>query len=752
MTRLVRPIAVAALAAVLAACTSSDEAKHRYLESGKQLAAGKNYGAAIVAFRNALQIDDKFGEARVQLAETLAANGNPEGAYREYQRAADLLPNDAAVQKRAATLLFMAGQFEDVRARALELLKTQPNDVEAQLLYANALVGLNDPDAALEQIEQAIALDPSHGPSYTNLALLQLARGHREDAKAAFEKAVSLDPASLKARLALSYFHLATGDGPSAEQALNAALQLDPRDPLANRTLALLYLGTGRAALAEKPLRLVVEVTKSARAKFALADYYIRAKRPADATSVLAPMLKDSQTFADAQMRLAHLTYQSGDHAGAKKMLATVLSQNPGHSPGLQLRARWLLVDGYPQQALERVTQAVSAAPRDVAAIYLRGTLQALAGQRAAAVKSFWDVLRLNPRAAAAQVQLAQLSLSEGEADAAVGLGRDAVTNDPRSPEARIVLARAFVAQRDFTSADAEIGRVLARHPKAPSAHAIKGTLELLRGNRAAARTAFQTAFDLDPRSIAALSGLTMLDVQQGRTKDARARVERRLPAEPGRVQLLLLAGRVFAADGDLVKAEIVLREALELAPAVPEPYMLLADIYRSQHRLDSARADLDAQVQRDAANIGARSLAAVLVHADGKLAEAKRRYTEVLGYDPRIAVAANNLAWMYADEKQNLDEALDLAQRATEQIPEYAEAWDTLGWVFVRKQLPLLAILPFEKAVEKEPSNATFHYHLGMALAGAGDEDKSREALQTALTLQPNFPDAQRGLKALDQ
>jgi tetratricopeptide (TPR) repeat protein len=240
--------------------------------------------------------------------------------------------------------------------------------------------------------------------------------------------------------------------------------------------------------------------------------------------------------------------------------------------------------------------------------------------------------------------------------------------------------------------------------------------------------------------------------VQHGRTKDARARVERRLSVEPKRVQLLLLAGRVFVADGDLVEAERVLRRALDLAPAAPESYMLLADIYRTQQRLDRARADLDAEVQRNAANIGARSLAAVLVHAGGNVAEAKRRYADVLGHDPRIVVAANNLAWLYADEKQNLDEALDLAQRATEQIPDYAEAWDTLGWVYIRKQLPLLAIAPFEKAVGRDPANATFHYHLGMALAGAGDEDKSRESLQTALKLQPDFPEAQRELKGLDQ
>ena len=144
--------------------------------------------------------------------------------------------------------------------------------------------------------------------------------------------------------------------------------------------------------------------------------------------------------------------------------------------------------------------------------------------------------------------------------------------------------------------------------------------------------------------------------------------------------------------------------------------------------------------------------MAAMLVHMKGELRDAKRRYIELLEREPRAVVAANNLASIYADQKQNLDVALDLAERATEQIPDYAEAWDTLGWVYHRKQLPLLAVAPFEKAVSADPGNAMFHYHLGMALAGAGDHEKARESLQMALKLQPSFPDAQREMKALPQ
>ena len=198
MTRL-PGAALLVLVAMALGCTDPEVAKQRYVENGKRLAAEKRYVEAILEYRNALQIDDKFGDARLGLADALAATGNPEGAYREYQRAADLMPDDADVQKKAATVLFMAGQFEDVRTRVEAVLKKNPRDIEAQLLYANALVGLRDLEGGIREIEEAVQLDPQHAATYTNLALLKMAQGQRQAAKDAFEKAVELDPKSIRA-------------------------------------------------------------------------------------------------------------------------------------------------------------------------------------------------------------------------------------------------------------------------------------------------------------------------------------------------------------------------------------------------------------------------------------------------------------------------------------------------------------------------------------------------------------------------
>jgi len=80
--------------------------------------------------------------------------------------------------------------------------------------------------------------------------------------------------------------------------------------------------------------------------------------------------------------------------------------------------------------------------------------------------------------------------------------------------------------------------------------------------------------------------------------------------------------------------------------------------------------------------------MAAMIVESQKQLPEAKKRYSEILQKNPRASVAANNLAWLFAEEGTNLDEALKLAKIAVEVSPERAEMHDTLGWVYYRKEL----------------------------------------------------------------
>ena len=99
-------------------------------------------------------------------------------------------------------------------------LKASPESADAHILLGNALAGLDNPSRALNQIEQAIHLDPTYAPAWTTLGALQFHGGKREQARQAFQKAVDLDPESADARVALANYEWATGDTKAAEATL----------------------------------------------------------------------------------------------------------------------------------------------------------------------------------------------------------------------------------------------------------------------------------------------------------------------------------------------------------------------------------------------------------------------------------------------------------------------------------------------------------------------------------------------------
>ena len=105
----------------------------------------------------------------------------------------------------------------------------------------------------------------------------------------------------------------------------------------------------------------------------------------------------------------------------------------------------------------------------------------------------------------------------------------------------------------------------------------------------------------------------------------------------------------------------------------------------------------------------------AMLYHIDNKLTEAEKAYEATLAVDGHAAVAANNLAWLYLESNRNLDQALQLAQTAKAALPDEPNVNDTLGWAYYKKALYPQALEALQHSVEKDPTNVSAQYHLGL-------------------------------------
>ena len=741
-------LSAACLALVTSACSDANAAKQSAFENGKKFAEAGQTGKAIAEYRNALRRDPRFGEARFKLAEAYSTQGNVTAAFREYIRAADLLPNDAAAQSKAAEYLLAARRFEDAKTRAEKTLTIDPKNVQALIIRATAMAGLKDVPGAIEEIEEAIRTGAEDGRVVATLGALRAVDGQDVDAEATFKRAIQISPSTVEPRLALASFYWSKGRRKDLEETLDQARQLDPKHPNVNRMLASLYIATGRAPDAEIPLLALAQVEPKAR--ILLAEYYIGMKKPEKALPVLKDLSSQKSSYASATLRMAEIERAGGRRDSAEKMVDEVIKKEPRNADAHTIRSGWRLLERNNDAALSAAKSAIEADPASARAQFAFAQAQAAKGQRDDAIKALNEVLRLNPRVVAAQLMLSRLQLQMGNVDAASKAAVEAQKTAPGLPDVELALARSLLARGQVREAEAPVKVMLDRYPQLSASHAVNGLLLVTKKDYVGARAAFQRALDRNPDDLDALNGMLALDGMNKSLSTAVARIDQRVQKNPKNPALLMTAARTYAAAREFDKAEQALRTVLDVDANNLQAYLLLARTYIAQKRLDDALAQFDAAVKRSPGSVGAATMSGIILQVQNKPAEAQKRYEAIVAANQRAPVAANNLAWLYAESGTKLTEALTLAQAAKSQMPDSPEVSDTLGWVYYKQNLPQLAVPPLEESVKKEPMNAAYQYHLGLAYAKAGMGDKARVALQKALQINPQFDGADVARKTL--
>jgi tetratricopeptide (TPR) repeat protein len=746
-----RRACVAAMLLVVGACSRDPHAAMlKYVKSGDEYMAAGKIPEAIVEYRNAIEKEPRAGDAHVKLAEAYVKNGELAKGAQQFVRAADLV-TDPSIQLKAGSLMLLGRRFDDAKVRAEKVLAGDPKNVEAQILLANSLAGLKDLDGAVSELQEAIQLNPERSATFSSLGQIELGRGNQPAAEAAFLRAVELAPQSASARLALGGFYWATGRVSLAEAQLTQALTAEPANPLAHRAAATFYLATNRREQAEPHLRRVAELTKSADAALVLADYYVAMKNPAAAREVLQPLTQDPKSATLAAVRLAALDRVAGQSDEAYKKLDGVLKSNPGNLQAQLLRGSFLLDDGKNDDALAVANAAVGAHRDSVGAYALLGRVQAARKQTDAAIAAYQEIVRLNPLATDARIALARLQLASGRADSSVGMAEDALKAQPQNPDARLVLVQALLVRGDLDRAAQELSSLKIRFPNSAAVHVQLGILAGRRRQPDEARAAFERALKLQPESLEAIGGLVALNLSLRQVVEARRLVDD-LVKRPGvQPAALMLAARTYAGTGDLDTAERHLRQVLATDPSYLAAYGLLGQLYARQGKLDAAVTEFEALAQRQPKPVAALTMIGMIRQSQGNRAAAQQTFERVMQLDAEAPVAANNLAWMYAEGGGNLDVALQLAQTAKRKLPETPEVNDTLGFIYYKKNLPALAIPPLQASVQKDPNNHMYHYHLGLAYAKAGNSAQARESLTRALALKPDFTDAQNARVVLE-
>jgi tetratricopeptide (TPR) repeat protein len=179
--------------------------------------------------------------------------------------------------------------------------------------------------------------------------------------------------------------------------------------------------------------------------------------------------------------------------------------------------------------------------------------------------------------------------------------------------------------------------------------------------------------------------------------------------------------------------------------------YINLAELYRRTNRVDEAVREYERLLDKNPKAASAHMMLGMIAEQRNEVEKAQRYYRKTLEINPNFAPAANNLAWLIAENGGNLDEALAHAENALAQQGDNGHIADTLGWIYYKKNAHLKAVSLLEEATQKLPENPVVRYHLGMAFFKKGDSVNAKKTLGLALKMSPNFPGAEEAKSTLD-
>jgi tetratricopeptide (TPR) repeat protein len=265
------------------------------------------------------------------------------------------------------------------------------------------------------------------------------------------------------------------------------------------------------------------------------------------------------------------------------------------------------------------------------------------------------------------------------------------------------------------------------------------------RGDPARARELMDEVMSRHPENATYVRERARVELLDGDPVAALAIVDAALARGVDTASLRLFRAGLLASAGDFDGALAEANRVREMNPESGAAQRLITRIYAQQDRTDELRTSLAAAYEQGTLDVTGRLTLASLDLSAQNYARARELYEELLEERPEGTWIQSNLAYVLAEERQDLDRALELAQNAVANEPEHPRMADTLGYVYLRKGLTEPALSQFDAALRLDdesdaPARARIHYHRGLALAELGREQDADAAFAEARSLDPEL------------
>ena len=355
------------------------------------------------------------------------------------------------------------------------------------------------------------------------------------------------------------------------------------------------------------------------------------------------------------------------------------------------------------------------------------------------AERAFGEAYELNPRSVEAMLGLAAANQAQGKTRLARDWMSSAVAIAPGQANVLQAQARLLTEQGLLPDAERSYHAAIASHPGMTQLKLDLAALYLDKlGKPGQAVDLLREVVRQHPEMAAAQLGLGMALSADGRFDEATRALEDAARRDPGNAVAHHALGVVNLKQGQAERALASLDKALSLRKDLANAVLARGDALQILGRHEQA-----IEAYQRAATLLPQSVVPHLQRARAlermeKFAEAEAAYREGLKVGPNDPRLANNLAYLLANRRLRLDEALSLARQAVARDPKRATYHDTLGVVLQLRGDEAGARQAFERGLALEPGNGTLRQRLAQSGAPVAVKTAAVQAPALASAAQP--------------
>ncbi len=693
-------------------------------------------------------------------------------------------PTDTRARAQLAELEIRSDRLAEAIGHMRTVLAQEPDRALVRLRLAQALLAMERPTAAMEELAM-LGDEQSEDPVFHTLSgLAHLALDEQDAAVTDFEEALSLEPTATSAAISLASIHYDDERLEAAHDVLARALEAAPENVRLRRALVALSVAREDVAYANVLLQEGLRLTPDSPELLALQQQV-----ESGADIALAdnenPLQLAATTLSQNDAENPQLAEGLPETVDGWHRLVVGLLQQQRFAEGLAAATRFQQL--YPDEPIASNDLALalmsSGQTRDALAAYRR-TLDIQPHNETAALNAAAILTRLDSPTQArdvlrdfiaaagstdrAYLQLAEVEARLGNRGASERLLEEGVALFPESIDLKLALGRYYlVTNRNQQTIDLlaeEVQNYPARAPlletlamahqginqPAEAADLLSRLAELQGGGIAARYLAAQAYLQaampeqavaqltaglaLSPDNLQSRLLLAQTFIAQGQLSQASAHMDKLLEQAPENATVAELNGRYLMATGNPTDAVASFRKAVELERTPPRVRLVAQALWDSSQP-DAARATLSEWLETSPDDVFATRLLATFHLLSQDYSAAKPLLERLADAFPRDVSLLNNYAVTLL-EIGAVDEGFAVAERAQQLDADDPLVMATMGRAQLERGKTAEAVQLLKAAADTETENADIQILYARALLTVGDDAMASKVLENLASL----------------